>query len=111
MGQDCVDGVVVPAQFLFAGNQPVDTAMTVSANRDRLLHLLSSEAFLKPLVRVHGSGDQVVLGRPLAHHSVTQPAGASIASCAVTFAHFFNRSSAAAVIVITPVRSEGSTSG
>jgi hypothetical protein len=85
--------------------------MAVTANRDRLLHLLSGEAFSKPLVRMHCSGDQVVLGRPLPHHSVTEPASACIAMLAVTTAHFLSRSKAAAVIVITPVRSDGSTSG
>jgi hypothetical protein len=72
---------------------------------------LSGEAFSKPLVRVHCTGDQVVLGRPLPHHSVTESAGASIAISPVTATHFLRRSKAAAVIVITPVRSEGSTSG
>ncbi len=52
-----------------------------------------------------------MLGRRLTHPSLAKPTAMTILTILIAVLHFFNRSSAAAVIVKTPVLNEGSTSG
>ena len=101
------------SQFLLARNQPMDGKVAIAANRNRFLHLLPGEPFAKPLVGMTGPGNQVVFGRRLTHPPSTQSTGMSRIAIPIDFhlPYRFRRSNAAAVIVKTPVRSEGSTSG
>ena len=57
MGKQCFDGMIMPAEFFFAGDQIMDRAVTIAANRDRFLHLLSRKSLLEPFILVAGAGD------------------------------------------------------
>ncbi len=119
VSEERLDGVVVAPQFLLAGNQFVNCSMAVAAQRDGFLHLGTRKAFAKPLVGMTRAGNQMMLRGSAAHQSLAQVATGfrrrvgqgRFRFLGKTKGHFFSRSNAAAVIVKTPVRSVGSTSG
>jgi hypothetical protein len=60
MGQQLVLRVEAPAQFLFIGNQVMNSRMTGLADVDPLVHLSPVVPFLEPLVRMQSSGNEVM---------------------------------------------------
>jgi hypothetical protein len=63
VGEQRLDRVVMASEVFLARNQVVYRFVTIAADVDGLAHLLTCVAFLEPLVRVAGAGNQVVFGR------------------------------------------------
>lgn len=64
--------VIFAAQVFFARNQFVNRHVTLPANRDRLLHLLSAEPLLEPFIGVASPRDEMMFGRAVARKSSAQ---------------------------------------
>jgi len=55
--------IVVTRQLFVTGDEAMDRIVARPTNRNRCLHFLPTEPFLKPLVRMTLSGNQMMLGR------------------------------------------------
>ena len=60
VGQELLQGVVVPAQFLLVRHQVVDRSVARLSNLDPPAHLLARVPLPEPLVAVQGPGNEVV---------------------------------------------------
>jgi hypothetical protein len=60
VGEQLLEVVIVPAQFLFTGHQVVDRAMTLFTDLDPGAHFGGRVPLLEPLVAADGARDEVV---------------------------------------------------